>query len=209
MRVQLSKWLTEPRQCRADWLMIHARKLAVAAKQANSATLLVYSCLETRNAIEQLCFEILLVVQSNEIRKEDFFKWRKRKDGFLAAIHELEPKYRLLSQFSAIVMEVDRKVPYRGIAWDLKKLKKNSHAISEYCHAQGDSVSTLESEEWIETGYKLVEETYEYFHSQMAGGATVIMPPEKMSYNTRLIWEDFLSQSIDEEQVRVRLRNIQ
>ena len=201
----INSLLLEPRQCRSDWLILQAKKLSDAAKQTNSTTLMIFSCLETRNAIEQLWFEILLIVHGEGLTEEYFLKCRKRRDGYLAAINEAAPQYRKLSAFSALVLAADNKAPYRGIAWDLAKLKKYWQQLGDYCHAQGHSKVTLDSPEWMSKGVNLVDNTFNYFHSQMSGGATVIMHPENMSLHTHRIWEDYLSNAIDDAQVLIRL----
>lgn len=200
--------LLEPRKCQSDWLILQAKKLSDAAKQTNSTTLMIFSCLETRNAIEQLWFEILLIVHGEGLTEEYFLKCRKRRDGYLAAINEAAPQYRKLSAFSTLVLAADSKATYRGIAWDLAKLKKYWQQLGDYCHAQGHSSVTLDSQEWMDKGVNLVDNTFNYFHSQMSGGATVIMHPENMTPHTHGIWEAYLSEVIDDAQVLTRLRMI-
>ncbi|MEO6291590.1 MAG: hypothetical protein ABIO88_03115 [Burkholderiaceae bacterium] len=139
------------------------------------------------------------------MREDYFFQCRKRSDGFLAAIGQAEPKYRQLSRFSSLVLEVDSKAPYRGIAWDLGKLKKIWHALSDYCHAHGHPTPTIHSTEWVQKGFGLVEETYEYFQRQMIGGATALMKPENMTPTTREVWMKFLEGTLSEDDVKVRL----
>ena len=208
MQNLINSLLLEPRQCQSDWLILQAKKLSDAAKHTNSTTLMIFSCLETRNAIEQLWFEILLIVHGEGLTEEYFLKCRKRRDGYLAAINETAPQYRKLSAFSTLVLAADNKAPYRGIAWDLAKLKKYWQQLGDYCHAQGHSSFTLDSQEWMNKGVNLVDNTFNYFHCQMSGGATVIMRPENMTPDTHRIWEDYLSEVIDDVQVLTRLRNI-
>ena len=209
MSATLEEILLRPRQCAADWLVIHSRDLAAAAKQSGSATLLVFACLEARNAIEQLWFELLMLIHGGAMDRELFEKCRRRRDGFLAAIGEAEPRYRRLSRFTAVAMNLDSHAPCEGIAWDLGRLKRLWQSLSNYCHAQAHPAATLSDPEWIATGYALIDEVFAYFEQEMSGGATAMLRPDDMTPEARMIWEDFAAKRIDEEQVRIRLRIVQ
>ena len=201
--------LLRQRQCASDWLIIQARDLSLAAQSNGNTTILVFACLEARNAIEQLWFELLMVIHGGSISHNMFEKCRRRSDGYLAAIGDAEPRYRLLSRFTAIAISLDSKSPHQVIAWDLGKLKKYWHNLSEYCHAQAHPAATIESQPWKAAGHKLVAEVYNYFHSEMSRGATGIMKPEAMTRDARMIWDDFAANKIDEDQTRTRLMIVQ
>jgi len=207
--LKLEEIITRPRQCAADWLVIQARDLGRLSKQDNNTTLLVFACLEARNAIEQLWYELAMVIYGGSMGHEIYEKCRRRRDGFLAEIGDAEPRYRQLSRFTTIVMDLDRRVPHRGIAWDLGRLKKHWHSLSAYCHAQAHPSPTLEDPKWVLRGHSLIEEVYLYFEQEMAQGATAIMQPDNMTPEARMIWEDFADNKIDEDQVRTRLRIVQ
>src|SRR5208282_4984544 len=102
MSTKLQEVLLRPRQCAADWLAFQAHDLADLARQTNNANLLVFACLEARNAIEQLWCVILEVINGKPLDEESLEKCRKRQDGFLAAIRDAEPRYRQFSRFTAI-----------------------------------------------------------------------------------------------------------
>ncbi len=119
----LSTLLLRPRRCAADWLIIHARDVAALAERFSSANLLVLACLEARNSIEQLWFEILAVLHAGEITRDFLNDVRSRREGFLAAIRDAEPNYRKLVRYSALCMQLDSVRPVDIITWDLRKLK--------------------------------------------------------------------------------------
>jgi hypothetical protein len=201
--------LNRPRQCAADWLVIQANGLANEAEAAHNPTLLVFSCLEARNAIEQLWAELLAVVHGGAVSKELFDRCRRQRDGFLAEIHRAEPQIYKLARFGALCLDVDTKFPYKPIVWDLKRLKRSWQELSRYCHAQAASTDTLDDPKWFIMGLSLVRDVYGYFKEQMSGGATAVMRPEAMNDSTRGIWEDFAAGTIDEAQTIIRLRLIQ
>jgi hypothetical protein len=202
----LSQILSRPRRCAADWLIIQANSLAAVAESSANSTLLVFSCLEARNAIEQLWADLLTVVHGGAITKELFDRCRRQRDGFLAEIHRAEPKVYKLSRFATLCLQADPKLPFRPIVWNLSRLKRLWQSLSRYCHAQAASQDTLEDPVWFAKGISLVREAHNYFQAEMSGGATALMRRENMKPHTQLIWDDFAADRIDEEQVAIRLR---
>src|SRR4051794_11101754 len=104
---QVAKVLLRDRVCASDWLIIQAHDLAVLAAETRKATLLVYAALESRNAIEQLWFDILLILHRGELTMQFVEEVRRRRDGVLAAIRSAAPEYRKLVTFSALCMQLD------------------------------------------------------------------------------------------------------
>lgn len=206
---KLGDILCRPRICAADWLVIQARDLAAFAQETTNPTLLVFSCLEARNAIEQLWSELLIVIYGGSVDRKFFEKCRRRRDGFLAAIKEAAPRYRQLSRFTAICLQLDSQAPCDGIAWDLDRLKRLWHSLSSYCHAQAHPAATLNCQEWFSRGLALVHEVFAYFEQEMSRGATAVLPPENMTPEARMIWEEFADGRITDDQARIRLRLVQ
>lgn len=202
----LASVICRPRQCDCGWLAIQCRDLALIAEHDKNSNLLVYACLEARNAIEQLWFEIYILLKGGSMAKDEFERIKKRQDGWAAAIKEFEPQYRKLAQFAAITMKLDSRVPYNIVVWDFKKLVRIWNRLSEYCHAQGHLGPTIENKEWVSSGLNLVNEVYNYFSTQLRGAANGVLRPENMTPNARMVWEDFVSGAIDEGQVETRLR---
>lgn len=176
------------------------------AKKTGSSTLLVYACLEARNAIEQLWFEILMLLKGGEMTREFFEKSQSRTEGFAAAIKEIEPRYRELTQFVKLICECDPNAPFRVIVWDLRILNRLQNKLSKYCHAQGHPIPTIEEESWVERGHQLVVEAHGYITKELESGTTAMMSLEDMSPAGLSIWHDFSQKKINEEQVRIRLR---
>jgi hypothetical protein len=201
----LDQLLLSPRICAADWLILQSHDLSSLARASGSTNLLVFSCLEARNAIEQLWFELLMVIQGGSMSKDLFEKCRSRRDGYLAAIGEAEPKYRLLAQFTALCMRLHQGAPCDVIVWDLGRLKKLWHALSGYCHAQAHPAATLDDPNWFVQGLSLVDEVFSYFKGEMSRGATGVMRPDKMTFEARMVWEEFAEKRITEEQALIRL----
>ena len=202
----LASVICRPRQCDCGWLARQCLDLALIAEYDKNSNLLVYACLEARNAIEQLWCEIYLLLKGGSISKEDFERLKKRQDGWAAAIKELEPQYRKLTQFAAITMKLDSRAPCDIVVWDFTKLRRIWNRLGEYCHAQGHLCATIENEEWVSGGLALVHEVYNYFSTQLRGASNGILRPENMTPNARMVWDDFVSGAIDEGQVETRLR---
>src|ERR1700731_3511247 len=110
-REQVAEVLLRERSCASDWMIIQANDLARLAAELGSSNLLVFAAVEARNAIEQLWFDILLVLHRGEVTLDFVDSVRRRRDGFLAAIRDATPNYRKLVRFSAMCMRLDSKRP--------------------------------------------------------------------------------------------------
>lgn len=198
--------LGRPRRCDCGWLAIQCHDLALIAEHEKNANLMIYACLEARNAIEQLWFEIYILLKGGSMAKDEFEQLQKRKDGWAAAIKELEPQYRKMTQFAAIIMKLDRRAPCGIVVWDFKKLRNIWHRLSSYCHAQGHLQPTMGNQDWVANGLALVHDVFDYFSTQLHGATNGLIRPENMTPNARMVWNDFVSDMIDEEQVEIRLR---
>ncbi|MGH7799005.1 MAG: hypothetical protein ACREOW_00040 [Thermodesulfobacteriota bacterium] len=115
----------------------------------------------------------------------------------------------MLARFTALCMHLDANAPTEIITWDLGRLKKLWHSLSEYCHAQAHPAVTLDDPTWFSQGLSLVEEVFSYFKSEMSNRTTGIMSPDKMTAQAHMIWNDFAEERITEEQALIRLRLIQ
>lgn len=206
---ELIEVLLQQRTCAADWLVIHARDLAALAERRTNSNLLIFACVEARNAIEQLWFEILVVLRKGKVTLEFVEEIRHRRDGFLAAIREAEPNYRKLVRFSMLCMRLDSLRPVDIIPWDLGQLKKWWHELSGYCHTQAEAVSTLQNPKWFVEGVRLIHRVFEYFRDHMSQGATGILRVDSMDAVARNIWDDFVADRINEEQAFIRLKIVQ
>ena len=66
-------------------------------------------------------------------------------------------------------------------------------------------MTTLSNPSWFSEGLGLVLQVFDYFREQMSQGATGIMRVAGMNSSVKIIWEDFVAEKIDEEQVLIRL----
>jgi hypothetical protein len=198
--------LLQERMCSSDWLVIRGHNLALLANDLENNNLLILAALETRNAIEQLWFDILLVLHRGSIELDFVEGIRRRRDGFLGAIRQAAPEYRKLVRFSSMCMHLDSRKPVEIIAWDLRRLKKWWQRLSSYCHAQAEPINTLNNCAWRLAAIELIGEVFNYFKLEMTRGATGIMRIDDMKPNTRVIWDDFVAGAIDEEQALIRLQ---
>lgn len=201
--------LVQDRVCGSDWLIIRGYNFALLANNLENNNLIVLAALETRNAIEQLWFDILLVLHRGSIDLDFVDGIRRRRDGFLGAIRQAAPEYRKLVKFSAMCMHLDSQKPVEIIAWDLRRLKKWWQRLSSYCHAQAEPITTLDNADWRSAGIELIREVFNYYREQMSRGATGIMRIDDMKPPTRLVWDDFVGDKIDEAQAFIRLQIIQ
>lgn len=116
----------------AGWSVIQASTLLEEAKARHSSSLLIYSALELRLAIEQLVFTIILVAKG----KADQATLRecRRKDGLFRMLRKVAPQYALKCRFASVLSAFYPEIP-QGAEWDVKALQHHHAALSGFCHA--------------------------------------------------------------------------
>lgn len=206
MTIDISELLRRQRRCAANWLISQARGLILAAEREHNSNLLVAGCLEARNAIEQQWFDILCVLRRGEMTRDLLLEVRRRRRGVLASIHEAEPDYAKLVRFSMICMRVDTLRPVDIIPWNVPQMTNWWHALSTYCHAQLEPITTLQDSKWFAEGIGLVQRVFDYFQREMSQGTTGILRVYDMNEAARLVWDDFVTNKINEEQTFIRLK---
>jgi hypothetical protein len=135
-----------------------------------------------------------------------FEKCRRRRNGFLAAIREAEPRYRQLSRFTAIAMHLDSHAPCEGIALGSQASETSLGVVEQLlpcsgspgCHALRSSVDFVRSC----TDRRAIC----LLRAGDVGRRDSDAVARQHDTEARMIWEDFAVQNIDEEQVHIRLR---
>lgn len=199
--------LHRKRHCKADWLILQAKCLADEAEKNSNASALIYAALESRNSIEQLWFELIMVCQSGRISKQTLQQCRK-KDGIFETMRLTEPYYFKAVQFTNLATSLDIGAP-KVIEWDLRRLKRFYSSLNQYCHSQLHSSDTLDDPKWFERGIALVMEVFEYMSQNMKSAQTGILNAATMTKYARDIWEDFKNEKITPDQAKTRLKLVQ
>jgi len=205
MTFNIKEVFTRSRQCSSDWLVLQSKSLLDEAIRARNASALVYAALEARNAIEQLWFEIVMLLHGGEIDSETLAQCRK-KDGFLNVMRKATPDYYALASFTKLCCSIGPPLLPEIIVWDIKRLKKQWIAVSAYCHTQAHPRDTLADPQWFDKGFQIVQSVFDYMSANMSQADTGIMQPSQMAKHVKPIWEDFRVGAITEEQVLLRLK---
>lgn len=116
----------------AGWSVIQAATLLEEAKARHSSSLLIYTALELRLAIEQLVFTLILVAKG----KADQATLRacRRKDGLFQTLKAVAPQYTLKCRFANVLSSFYPEIP-QGAEWDVKALQRYHASLSALCHA--------------------------------------------------------------------------
>jgi len=209
-RFETRGFLERKRECDSSWLILQAESLCRFAKENGSCTALVYAALETRNAIEQLFFELIYLCRpAGGLTRKDKEECKK-KGGVFRVFARFVPDYQKRVQFTKSCLSLEGSAPH-VIAWDTKKLEKYFGKLSQFCHFQGISSETTESDfhVWLAKGIALLDEVSGYFESEMSGANSGVLCSETMQPEVRATWEAFRDGKIDLPSLETRLRIMQ
>ena len=94
---------------------------------------------------------------------------------------------------------------------DTAYLRRKWEELSNYCHKQLDPSDTFESNnrEFQKKGFALIREVVDKFWDWGRGRATAIISRSSMDEETHSIYNRFIHDEIDEEQVRISLKIIE
>ncbi len=210
LRFEIKDILARKRECDSSWLILQAESLCRLAKENGNCSALVYAALETRNAIEQLFFDLAYLCRpASGFARKDWEACRK-KGGVFHVFARFGHDYQKRIEFTQLCLSLEHDSP-RVIAWDTKKLQKYWGKVSEFCHFQGISTETTEADfdVWLVKGIALVEEIFGYFESEMSRASSGVLRPETMQHEVKTAWEDFKCGRIDLSNLRTRLQIMQ
>lgn len=173
------------------------------AKRTGSAITLQYAALETRQAIEQVLFEELVMSVGGQLDRKEYEKCKGSSTRLAKIIRKLSPDYQRLVTFTRTISSLIPGSP-TIIEWDHKTLLRYWGSVSTYLHWAGEAKETFESPQWFITGLETVQNAATYLWEKLKGGYSGVMLPEKMQPEIQQIWEDFKSDKIDLESVRGR-----
>jgi hypothetical protein len=112
------------------WIIEHAKYLHDYAITTNNSSLVLYCCLELRNAIEILELKLLLA-SVNEDEREGIITLSKPKNGINKANNELKT---LKSKFQDFYESVCKITGQTGVYFDYNKCEDMKHKLSQYIH---------------------------------------------------------------------------
>lgn len=203
--------LTNPRHTSSGYHISVARIWLSKGITNKENTPLVYSSFEFRCAIERVLMELYILMKMENIVEDDLLSIGSFS-SLVKIVHEAGGGNRILLNklltFNSILSE------YAGLPLTLSipnvgKLHNYWSNLSRYCHRQIQPDSTWNSTEWVNKGYVLLEEVNQYlkdiledhfFGSFSSSGH----PPEVNDLKDK-----YMSDEIDENQLRKRLEIMQ
>ena len=169
------------------------------AKMSDNVCALQYAAHDTRQAIEHLLFEAVILSVS-KLSYDDYRKCMGNSTKLHKIVRRLNPDYEKMVQFTQAVMSTDPKAP-PILVWDHKRLLKYWGDMSKYLHWVGVPKETYESSEWLKGGIIAVGNAANHIWDNKTSGYSGIMRTDRMKPDIRLLWERFRNDEIDLETV--------
>jgi hypothetical protein len=181
-----------------SWLDLARREKNVCALQ--------YAAHDSRQAIEQLLFEEIVISAGTDLDLGEYEKCKGNSTKLNKIIRRLNPYYEKLIQFTRAILSADPEIPVL-VTWDHKELMMHWGKISNYLHWVGEPAETVESDEWFFNGVATVESAAELLWNKSKSGYTGIMMPENMQPEIRHFWDRYRTGDVDLDAVK-RLAHI-
>jgi hypothetical protein len=175
------------------------------AKRHASVSALQYAAIDTRQAIEQLLFEEIVMSVGGQLERKEYERCKGNGTKLAKVIRKLNSDYEQLVAFTTVIASLLPNSPPLVI-WDFAALLKHWGAVSTYLHWMGAPAETFESPQWLKQGLETVEHAATYLWKNMTKGYSGVMLPEKMQPEIRQAWIDFKSGNINLDSVRERAR---
>ncbi len=197
-----SELLENPREVSFDWHITQVLRWLNFDGGRHLDSTLVYASVDLRCAIERFLFELLLILKDQNLSPTDESRCRS-KDGILKLIKETEPYYIKRAKFTNLVASVTPGMPNVVIV-DIGYLVRKWHELSEYCHKHLRPAEAFGSpnREFQQKGFEIFSNVVSRFKEWLDQAAFGIMNTTSMAPETRNIYQKYIEDQIDEDQVR-------
>lgn len=172
------------------------------SKRKNSPIAFQYAAYETRQGIEQLLFEELVLSVGTKLDRSEYEKCLGNSTKLHAIINRLAPEREKLAKFNQAIFSVGS-IRITLVLWDHNLLMKYWGKISKYMHWSGAINETIQDRSWVEAGIEITEEVCLYIWNNQTQGETGVMLPEKMHPEIRSLWERYKEGKIGIEEVKI------
>jgi len=167
-------------------------------------TALLYACIEARYGIEYLIFEEIVISTGANLSREDYEKCLKDSTKLHKKLKRITPDYKLLQQFSMILVSLEPRLP-KIIQWDPSELMKSWGKISKYLHWCGSRNNTTELASWKDDTFKSVKREITPIWLKISSGQSGIMHPNDMQPEIRELWFKYKDGEVDKEGIKIRM----
>lgn len=172
------------------------------AKTDNNVCAFQYAAHDTRQAIEHIFFEELVLSVGSKLDQQEYENCKGKSTKLYKIVRRLNPDYEKLVKFTQAIVSVLPSPRPKIIIWNHKKLMRHSGEVSNYLHWTGEPAETYESCNWLEQGIAIVNAIAISIWDNSKSGYTgkIIrdqMPPEIMGY-----WQRFRAEEVDIDEVK-------
>lgn len=174
------------------------------AERTRSPVALQYAAHDLRQAIEHLLFEEILLSTGSRLTESQYKRCLGNATKLRKIINDISPHHRKLSEFVNAVMETSESKISIAV-WDHDLLMRYWGCSSKYLHWSGDSRETVKSTIWLTTSIEQLNQAANYIWSKLTTSVTGTMKIDEMHPEVRALWDQYLSDLIDINQVRIRL----
>ena len=187
-----------PIECTSTQSVILFRALSWLdiTKRTGNVCALQYAAHDSRQAIEQLLFEEIVLSVGTALDRKEYEKCRGNSTQLHKILQRLNPGYTQLALFTQALVSMEPQLPSL-ITWDHKVLVEHWGKVSRYLHWAGEPAETVECRGWITQGIVAVEAAAAHIWDNNRAGYTGIMTPESMQPEIQDCWERFRRGDID------------
>jgi hypothetical protein len=171
------------------------------AKRTRNVCALHYAAHDTRQSIEHLFFETVVLSVGTKLDREEYKKCKGNSTNLHKIVNRLNPSYERLAAFTQVVLSTDPQAP-SILTSDHKYLLKSMGTISTYLHWAGEPKEAVASEVWLTDGIKQVEEVALHIWEKKTKSNSGIMMPDGMAPEIRSLWERYSAGEMDLDAVR-------
>jgi hypothetical protein len=173
-------------------------------KRTNKFSSLLYACIEARQGIEYLLFELLVISTGADLSVEQYRKCVNEKNRFIKTIKQLTPDYELLQEFTKILASLEPSFP-KLIYWDNAQLMKTWGVLSQYLHWFGARSLTTENPQELKLVSNLIENELNPVWIKITSGQSALMHPKDMVLVVYEIWDAFRMGKVSVESAKFQL----
>ena len=156
----------------SGWSVVQAATLLSEGKKRGCSSLIIYSALEFRLAIEQLIFTVVAVAKGGKLDAETLKECRK-KDGLFRVLDGASPKYSLRCRFANALASFYPGLPQTA-EWDVRSFKRFYTELSELCHSQLIIRDMADDAAGWKKRITLLEQVYKFLEAGMKKGTGVL-----------------------------------
>jgi hypothetical protein len=202
------EFINTPRENSANFHLMTAQKWRRYGEPKKLHHPLVYAALEYRLAIERIVFELYALLK--RLRKVTIEE-EKRLENLSSIITQImditeNSKYlQRMLEFHSILFSDETHFKGELAVPKIRLLKNHWHALSEFCHKRINPHSSWESKEYVEKGYKILNEVENYLWEIKVEKHFGLYRMDTWQPEVIKLAEDYINSKIDKQAVKTRL----